>query len=100
MTGNDGSRIARETLTASHSVDAFTPLSTDDIKGQDVQVLDAATGKLVLRALANPVFDAGGNVAISPTSRRVAILMADGIQVFDLPALSSIPEDGAKTLPR
>jgi hypothetical protein len=90
--GSDGLRLARETLTASHSVNTFSPLGTDDIKGQDVQVVDAATGKVALRAQANPVFDAGGNVAISPSALRVAVLMAEGIQIFELPAPPAVPE--------
>jgi hypothetical protein len=77
---------------ANHSVNAFAPLGTEDIKGQDVQVFDAANGKLVLRAQANPVFDAGGNVALSPSSRRVAIVMAEGIQVFELPPPATVPD--------
>ncbi len=93
VTGADGSRMARETLMVSHGVNAFAPLGTDDIKGQDVQVFDAATGKVVLRAQASPIFDAGGNVAISPSGRRVAIIMAEGIQVFDLPAAPVLPPD-------
>ncbi len=96
VTGADGSRIARESLMATHSVNAFSPLGTDDIKGQDVQVFDAATGKLALRAQASPVFDAGGNVAISPSGRQVAIVMAEGIQVFDLPAPPPLPADNSK----
>jgi hypothetical protein len=96
VTGADGSRIARETLMATHSVNAFAPLGTDDIKGQDVQVYDAATGKVALRAQASPVFDGGGNVAVSANGRRVAILMAEGIQVFDLPDPPPLPNDPAK----
>ena len=95
VTAADGSRIARETLMVSHGVNAFAPLGTDDIKGQDVQVFDAATGKLALRAQASPVFDVGGNVAISPSGRRVAIIMADGLQIFDLPAAPSLPSDAS-----
>ena len=93
ITGADGSRIARETLTVSHGVNAFAPLGTDDIKGQDVQVYDAATGKVALRALASPTLDAGGNVAVSPSGRRVAIIMAEGLQVFDLPEAPALPSD-------
>ncbi|HEY1985278.1 MAG TPA: hypothetical protein VGG85_07715 [Terracidiphilus sp.] len=92
VTASDGSRLARETLTASHSVNAFSPLGTDDIKGQDVQIFDAATGKVALRAQASPVYDAGGNVAISPSARRVAVLMAEGIQIFELPAPTPVPD--------
>ncbi len=97
VTAADGSRIARETLMVSHGVNAFAPLGTDDIKGQDVQVFDAATGKLVLRAQASPVFDIGGNAAISPSGRRVAIIMADGLQIFDLPAAPPLPADASLT---
>ena len=95
VTSADGLRIARETLMVSHGVNAFAPLGTDDIKGQDVQVFDAATGKVVLRAQASPVFDIGGNVAISPTGRRVAIIMAEGLQIFDLPPAPPLPSDSA-----
>jgi hypothetical protein len=95
VAGGDGSRIARETLTVSHSVNAFAPLGTEDIKGQDVQVFDAATGKVALRALASPIFDAGGNVAISPSGRRVAIIMAEGLQLFDLPQAPPLPSDSS-----
>lgn len=81
----NGLRLAWESLLVDHAVNAAAPLGSDDIKGQDVQVMDAATGKLVLRAAASPIFDAGGNVAISPSGRRVAIIMEGKIQIFDLP---------------
>jgi hypothetical protein len=97
VTGGDGLRIARETLMVNHGVNAFAPLGTEDIKGQDVQVFDAANGKVVLRAQASPVFDVGGNVAISPSGLRAAIIMADGLQVFDLPPAPPLPSDSAPT---
>ena len=90
-TSANGLRLARETLKISHGINASAPLGTDDIKGQDVQVVDVATGKQVLRADASPIFDVGGNVAISPSGRRVAILMEGGIQVFELPAPPTLP---------
>jgi hypothetical protein len=81
----DGSRVARETLAVNHAVNAYSPLDAGDIKGQLVRVIDAANGKVVLDAPANPPLDAGGNVAISPSGRRVAVLNAGAIEVFDLP---------------
>jgi hypothetical protein len=81
-----GSRVARESLCVNHLVNAYSPLSFDDVKGQLVEVFDSATGKIALAAPASPVFDAGGNVAISASGRRVAVLNAGAIQVFDLPA--------------
>jgi hypothetical protein len=51
-----------------------------------VRVFDAASGNVALEAPASPPLDGGGNVAISPSGRRVAVLNAGAIQVFDLPA--------------
>ena len=82
----DGLRLARETLSVSHEVNAYSPIDAEDIKGQLVRVIDAATGKIALEAPANPPLDAGGNVAFSPSGRRLAVLNAGAIEVYDLPA--------------
>jgi len=88
----NGLRIARETLGVSHPVNAYAPIDTDDVKGQWVTVYDAATGDMALEAPASPALDSGGNVAISPSGRRVAVLNAGAIQVFELPAPPPLPE--------
>jgi hypothetical protein len=94
-----GERMVQETLAVTHPVSAYEPISSDDIKGQLVRVLDAATGELMFESPASPVFDAGGNAAISPSGRRVAVLNAGAIQVFDLPAPPSLPVTDAKQPP-
>ncbi|HEY6490868.1 MAG: hypothetical protein WCC26_07685 [Terracidiphilus sp.] len=82
----NGSRLARETLTLDHAMDGFAhPLDPQDIKGQVVEVFDAVGGMRVLKVSASPVLDGGGNVAISPSGKRVAVLNAGAIQVYDLP---------------
>jgi hypothetical protein len=91
----DGSRVARETLVVSTPVTARAPIDPDDIKGQLVEVLDAANGNTALETTANPVLDAGGNVAISPSGRRVAVLNGDKIEIFELPAAPPLPEPAA-----
>jgi hypothetical protein len=90
----DGSRLARETLAVGRFVNAYAPLDSEDVKGQLVRVFDAADGKVALETRANPVLDAGGNVAISPSGRRVAVLNAGAIQIFDLPAAAPLPVAG------
>jgi hypothetical protein len=93
-----GSRLALETLAVTHSVNIFEPLGSDDIKGQLVRILDAANGNVVLATQASPVLDAGGNVALSPSGRRAAVLNAGAIQVFDLPVpapLAGVASDHA-----
>ncbi len=87
----NGLRLARETLVVPRPVDAYSPLSFDEVLGQWVEVYDAATGKLVLSAPARPTLDGGGNVAISPSGRRVAVLDAGSIQVYELPAPPPLP---------
>jgi hypothetical protein len=87
----DGLRIVRENLFVKQQITALTPLSSDDIKGQWLRVFDAATGNMVLEAPANPILDGGGNVAISPSGRRVALLGSGGIEVFELPAAPPLP---------
>ena len=58
----------------------------EDVKEQSVTVFDAANGDIALVSPLSPILDAGGNVAISPSGRRVALLNAGAIQVFELPA--------------
>jgi hypothetical protein len=87
----NGLRLARETLLATHAVTTMSPLSFDDVKAQWVEVYDASSGKPELTAPASPILDGGGNVAISPSARRVAILDSGAIQVYELPAPAASP---------
>jgi hypothetical protein len=93
----DGSRVAQETLAVTHSVNPFEPLDSQDVKGQLVRVFNAADGKVALEALASSALDSGGNVAISPSGRRVAVLNAGAIQVFDLPPPPQLPDAANQT---
>jgi hypothetical protein len=87
----DGSRLAFETLEVSRPVNAYSPLDSDDVKGQLVRIINAADGNVALEAAASPPLDAGGNVAFSPGGQRAAILTNGAIQVFDLPPAPALP---------
>jgi hypothetical protein len=87
----NGSRLALGTLDVTRSVNSYTPLDSDQVKEQSVTVFDAASGDIALVSPLSPILDAGGNVAISPSGRRVALLNAGAIQVFDLPAPTPLP---------
>ena len=90
----DSSRVAWEAMVVTDPISARSPLYQEDVKGQLVEVLNAADGKVALDAPASPALDAGGNVAISPSGRRVAVLNSGQIQVFELPlpaAVTSLP---------
>jgi hypothetical protein len=93
----DGSRLAHETMAVTHPVTPFAPLDSEDVKGQLVRVFDSANGKLALEAPASPALDSGGNVAISPSGQRVAVLNAGAIQIFDLPAAPPLPDAANQT---
>jgi hypothetical protein len=90
-----GLRLARESLVIAHPVDASHPFSREDVKGQVVEVIDAANGQRALTAQASPALDAGGNVGLSPSGRRVAVLNGGTIQVFELPAAPPLPQAAA-----
>lgn len=91
----NGSRVARETLLLKHPVDRYKRLiGARDFQGQVVKVFDAADGKIVLESPSTPMFDGGGNVAISPSGQRVAIVDAGAIQVFQLPV--PLPAPGSR----
>jgi len=92
VTAPNGSRVARETLLLKRSADRYKRMvGVRDLQGQMVKVFDAANGKIVLESPLTPIFDGGGNVAISPSGQRVAILNAGAIQVFQLPAPAPVP---------
>lgn len=87
VSSQGGLRLARETVAVEHPVPGGKTRLVDakNLKGQIVRVFDAANGKVALETTANPILDGGGNVAISPSGRRVAILNDGEIQIFDLP---------------
>jgi hypothetical protein len=85
VAGN-GSRLAWETLDTTHAIYAYAPMDPGDVKEQSVTIFDAANGDIAMVSPVSPILDAGGNVAISPSGQRVALLNGGAIQVFDLPA--------------
>ncbi len=87
----NGTRLVREALALDHPVSTRSTVDQSEIKGQLVEILDAADGRVELVTAASPVLDAGGNVTISPSGRRVAVLNGGTIQVFDLPPPPLLP---------
>lgn len=81
----NGSRLAWTTLDTAKPLDTFLPVASENVKEQSVTIFDAATGDIPLVSPLTPILDAGGNVALSPSGRRVALIDAGAIQVFDLP---------------
>ncbi len=86
-----GLRVLRESLAVTREIGTFWSLDSQIIKAQRVRVLDAATGNVAFEATADPVLDAGGNAAISPSGRRAAILSNGAIEVFNLPPPPALP---------
>jgi hypothetical protein len=87
----NGLRLAREALTLTQSLGGRSTISPEEISGQLIEIIDSADGKVALETSATPVLDAGGNVAISPSGRRVAVLNGGAIQIFELPPPPPLP---------
>jgi hypothetical protein len=87
----NGSRLAWATLDVNHAVNSYASIGAEDVKEQSVTVFDAASGDIALVTPLAPILDAGGNVAISPSGRRVAVINAGAIQVFELPPPPPLP---------
>jgi hypothetical protein len=86
-----GLRFLHETLAVTREIGAYWALDRTDVKAQRVRAIDAADGNVAFEALADPVLDAGGNAAISPSGRRVALLSNGKIEVFNLPPAPPLP---------
>ena len=99
-TSGDGMRFARSTLEVSHPIGIYSPLDDSDVRGQSVQVYDLATGAVQLTAPLSPVLDGGGNFALSPSGRRLAVLFDGAIQVFDLGPVAALPPVPAAAPPK
>lgn len=84
-----GLRLARSTLDVTHPIGRGSPLDNEDIRGQNVQVYDVATGNSPISLSVSPILDAGGNFALSPSGNRLAVLNAGAIQVYDLPPVAA-----------
>ena len=87
----NGLRLAWTTLDVNHAVNSYAPFGAEDVKEQSVTVFNAANGDIALVTPLSPILDAGGNVAISPSGRRVAVINDGAIQVFELPSPPSLP---------
>lgn len=92
-----GLRFLRETLAVTRQIGTFWALDRTDVKAQRVRVFDAADGSVAFEATVDPVLDAGGNAAISPSGRRVALLANGQIQVYSLPEPPPLPSAAKRT---
>ena len=94
MPARDGSRVVRESLVLKRSAEKYKAgVRVKDVRGQILQVFDAATGKVAMEAPLHPIYDGGGNVAISPSGKRVAIVDGDAVRVYELPDPSFSADD-------
>ena len=92
-----GLRFLRETLAVTREIGTYWALDRTDVKAQRIRVFNAADGSVAFEATADPVLDAGGNAAISPSGRRVALLSNGQIQIFDLPPAPALPSAAGRT---
>jgi hypothetical protein len=95
-----GNAVALSRIRLANPVDMWiSVLHDENIRGQQIDLLDATTGKIEMEALASPARIYGQDYALSPDGQRLAVLKTDRVQVFEVqraPESSAIREAGQK----
>lgn len=81
----DGSRFAIGLLQIAHPINLDDSLVETDVKAQLVQVFDTQSGALLFSTRADPILTAGQNFALSADGRRLAVLCAGEIEIYNVP---------------
>lgn len=82
-------RFALSRILLRNSVVADQPVSPDEISSQTVVVYQTDSGKQILHVDCSPIERAGQNFALSPDGLSFALIHADAIEIYRLPALTS-----------
>ena len=91
-----GGRFALSRIMLRTSAISDQPISADEVSSQTVVVYQTGTGKQLLRADCSPVERAGQNFALSPNGLALAVVHADAIEIFTLPALTTKDQSDIK----
>ncbi len=86
-----GGRFALSRVMLHGSAIADQPISNDEVSAQTVVVYQIGTGKQVFRVDCSPVERAGQNFALSSNGLALAVVHAEAIEIYTLPALT--PKD-------
>jgi hypothetical protein len=90
----DGGAVALSRLRLAAPADMRLPtIKEDNILGQQIDLFDAASGKIRLEASASPARVYGQDYALSPDGQKLAVLKTDKVEIFDVPpaqAMSAI----------
>ena len=90
------SRFALSRVLLRTTAVADQPISPDEVASQTVVVYQTGTGKQLLRADCSPVERAGQNFALAPNGLALAVVHADAIEIYPLPALTTKDESDIK----
>jgi hypothetical protein len=81
-----GNAIALSRIRLANPVDMWISVIHDEnILGQQIDLLDAASGKVRMEAFAKPARIYGQDYALSPDGQRLAVLKTDQVEVFAVP---------------
>jgi hypothetical protein len=86
-----GGRFALSRVMLRSSAITDQPISSDEVSSQTVVVYQIGTGKQLFKADCSPVERAGQNFALSPSGLGLAIVRANAVEIYTLPALT--PKD-------
>jgi hypothetical protein len=81
----DGGAVVLSRLKLANPVDMQMPTVKEaNIVGQQIDLFDAASGKIRLEASAWPVRVYGQDYALSPDGQKLAVLKTDKVEIFDV----------------
>ncbi len=87
--------VSRILLNGISSPGADVP-GQDDVRKQQIDVMDIQNGALVARVYAGPAERGAQNVSLSADGRHLAVLQRDAIALYDLAPLQDFPADKIK----
>ena len=89
---SDGGTVALSRLKVAEPVDIRMPTVREaNIVGQQIDLFDAASGKVRLEATAWPARVYGQDYALSPDGQKLAVLKTDKVEIFDVQATHGKP---------
>jgi hypothetical protein len=81
-----GDRFAVSLLRVNHFIDLADSLNDEDVREQVVEVVDTATGTLLMTTTASPILTNGQNFALSEDGERLAVLREGAIEIYQVPS--------------
>jgi hypothetical protein len=96
----DAGRFALSRVLVNQSAWDADNITFDDMVSQEIEVIQNASGRSLLKVQATPIERAGQNFDLSPSGLRFAVLRGTNLEVYRLPELSGEDHKAIETAKR